>query len=495
MEFITRTAEAHSVKADCLAVGIFEGGELTPSARRIDTATGGRVRAVIKSADCTGKAGSTLLLRELVGVAAARVLLVGLGKKSEFNAKKYLDAVRAAVKNAGAGSHSLVIPLEDWQVADQDVRWHARMLVHVAREVVFRTDTLKSKKDESTGELKKLVLLLSRAQAAVDKGIVEGVALANGVDTAKQLGNLPANVCTPSYLADEARKMGRLLKVGVEVLDQRAIERLKMGAFLSVAKGSAQPPRLIVLKYNGGPKSGKAAAPTVLVGKGITFDSGGISIKPSANMDEMKFDMCGAAAVFGTIRAAAELKLKINLIGVVVACENMPSGTANKPGDIVTSMSGTTIEVLNTDAEGRLILVDALTYVARFKPATVIDIATLTGACVVALGAVNSGLFTQDDDLAAALMRAGHAMNDRAWRMPLDEEYQSQLKSNFADLPNIGTPGAGSIVAACFLKRFVQGYRWAHIDIAGTAWKSGAQKGASGRPVPLLTQYLIEQAG
>jgi leucyl aminopeptidase len=311
------------------------------------------------------------------------------------------------------------------------------------------------------------------------------------MELTKRLGNLPGNICTPTYLADQARQLGREWKLGIDVHDRRTIERLKMGSFLSVAKGSAQEPRLIVFKYNGGGKQ----APIALVGKGITFDSGGISLKPGANMDEMKFDMCGAATVFGTLRAAAELKLKINLVGVVVACENMPSSTASKPGDIVTSMSGQTVEVLNTDAEGRLILNDALTFVARFKPATVIDIATLTGACVIALGAVNSGLFTEDEELARALISAGRTMNDYAWRLPLDEEYQEQLKSNFADMANIGTPGAGAVVAACFLQRFAKDYNWAHLDIAGTAWKTGPQKGATGRPVPLLSQYLIEQAG
>jgi leucyl aminopeptidase len=492
MEFITRLATAEAIKTDCVAVGVYDGGELTPSARRIDAASKGALRAAIKSGDVTGKAGSTVMLRALPGVAAARVVLVGLGKKDEFKTKTYVDTVRAAVKNAGAGAGEVALTVEDWHVADRDARWQARLAVASARETAFRTDELKSKKDNGNGVAKKVVLLLSRREPGAERGIAEGVAMANGMDLTKRLGNLPGNICTPSFLADQARKLGRENKVGIEVFDRRGIERLKMGSFLSVAKGSAQEPRLIVFKYTGGARNG---APIALVGKGITFDSGGISLKPGANMDEMKFDMCGAATVFGTMRAAAELKLKLNLVGVVVACENMPSSTASKPGDIVTSMSGQTVEVLNTDAEGRLILNDALTFVSRFKPSTVIDIATLTGACVVALGAVNSGLFTEDDELARALVGAGRTMNDYAWRMPLDDEYQEQLKSNFADMANIGTPGAGAIVAACFLQRFAKGYKWAHLDIAGTAWKGGASKGASGRPVPLLTQYLIEQAG
>ena len=496
MQFITRVAHPESIKADAIAVGVYAGGELTDAAQRIDRASKGALRAVIKSGDVSGKAGSTLVLRHLVGVTAARVMLVGLGKKDALKTKTFQDAVCATLKNAGSGVKSLVLAATDWAPEGVSQRLLARLLVSAARETVFRSDELKSKKEDSAIAVTQVTLLLARTDATAQRGLTEGEALANGMALTKRLGNLPGNVCTPTYLADQAQQLARQWKLGVEIHDRRAIEKLKMGSFLSVAKGSAQEPRLIVLKYNGGAKSGKAAAPIVLVGKGITFDSGGISLKPGANMDEMKFDMCGAATVLGTLRAAAELKLKFNLVGVVVTCENMPSGTANKPGDIVTSMSGQTIEILNTDAEGRLILNDALTYVARFKPATVIDIATLTGACVVALGGVNSGLFTEDDELAAALQAAGRAVNDPAWRLPLDEAYDEQLKSNFADLANIGTPGqAGAIVAAVFLKRFAQGYTWAHLDIAGTAWKSGAAKGASGRPVPLLTQYLMERAG
>jgi leucyl aminopeptidase len=312
------------------------------------------------------------------------------------------------------------------------------------------------------------------------------------MELTKRLGNLPPNICTPSFLAAEARKLGKQTKLEVEVLESKKLEALKMGSFLSVARGSAEPPRLIVIRHKGAGKS----APVVLVGKGITFDSGGISLKPGANMDEMKFDMCGAASVIGTMRTVAELKLKLNVIGVIVTCENLPSGTASRPGDIVTSMSGQTIEILNTDAEGRLILCDALTYVERFKPAAVVDIATLTGACVVALGNINSGLFSSNEELALQLLGASRQAADPAWRLPLDEDYQEQLKSNFADMANIGTPGsAGAVTAACFLARFTKAYPWAHLDIAGTAWKSGVAKGATGRPVPLLAQFLIERAG
>nr|MBF0684011.1 leucyl aminopeptidase [Pseudomonas sp.] len=322
---------------------------------------------------------------------------------------------------------------------------------------------------------------------------------ANGMTLTRNLGNLPANICTPTYLAEAARNVGSQHDFKVEVLERKQLEALKMGSFLSVAKGSDEPPRFIVMHYQGAKKpAGRGAraagpAPIVLVGKGVTFDSGGISIKPAATMDEMKYDMCGAASVIGTLKAVAELQLPVNVVGIIPACENLPSGRANKPGDVVTSMSGQTIEVLNTDAEGRLLLCDALTYAERFQPAAVIDIATLTGACVVALGHVNTGLFTQDEELAQSLLDASRQAIDPTWRLPLEDDYQPQLKSNFADIANIGGPPAGSVTAACFLSRFTKQYRWAHLDIAGTAWKGGKEKGATGRPVPLLVQYIMNQ--
>jgi leucyl aminopeptidase len=495
MEFITKVGAADALKADCIAVGVYTDGELTAAAKRIDAASKGAVRAAIRSGDATGRRGTTLLLRDLAGVAAPRVLLVGLGKAAEFNDRAYAEAVRTAVKGAGSGTRELAIAAAEWEVKDRDAAWYARTLAIAARDVAFRSDELKSKRDDAQTVPARVALAVADAgaQRAAAAGLAEGTAIANGMDLAKRLGNLPGNVCTPRYLGEQAKRLAREFKLGVEVMDERRIEKLGMGSFLSVGRGSEQPPRLIVLKYQGAAKS---AAPYVLVGKGITFDSGGISIKPSANMDEMKFDMCGAAAVFGTLRALAELKAKINVVGIVPACENLPSGKANKPGDIVKSMSGQTIEILNTDAEGRLILCDALTYAERFKPAAVVDIATLTGACVVALGNVNSGLFASDERLAADLLGAGKTMLDPAWRLPLDDDYQEQLKSNFADMANIGTPGnAGAVIAACFLARYTKAYPWAHLDIAGTAWKTGAAKGATGRPVPLLTKFLLERAG
>ena len=495
MDFSTRVAAAEAVKADCIAVGVFADGELTAPARALDAATKGALRAAVKSGDATGKRGSTVLLHRLPGVAAGRVLMVGLGRRDEFGDRAFGESVRAAVKGAGPAVKELAIATGDWLPAGRDSLWQARQLAVAAREAVFRVDELKSRKDDDNGGPARVVLVLAGRDAAVEHGLAQGAAVASGAELAKRLGNLPGNICTPGFLADEARRLGRSHKLGVEILERKKLEALKMGSFLSVAKGSAEPPKLIVMKYEGGGK-GKAAAPVVLVGKGITFDSGGISIKPSAAMDEMKFDMCGAAAVFGTLRAVAELRLKLNLIGIVPACENLPSSTASKPGDIVTSMSGQTIEVLNTDAEGRLILCDALTYAERYKPAAVVDIATLTGACVVALGDVNSGLFSADDTLAEELLAAAKAAVDPAWRMPVQDDYQEQLKSNFADMANIGLPGkAGAVIAACFLARFAKTYPWAHLDIAGTAWRSGAVKSATGRPVGLLTQFLIQRAG
>ncbi len=495
MEFNTKIALPETFKSDCVAVGVFADGVLTASARRIDAVTRGAVRATVLSGDMSGARGSTLMLRGLAGVASARVLLVGLGRPDDFNDRAFYEVVRAAVKAAGAGSTSLSLAVSEWTVKGRDARWQAGALVAAARELPFRSDELKTRKDEASTRLARLVLLMNKRDPAVERGLAEGRAIANGVDLAKRLGNLPGNICTPEYLGQQARRLQREWGIAVQVLDRRQIEALGMGSFLSVAKGSDQAPRLIVAKYQGAGR-GRFAEPVALVGKGITFDSGGISIKPAGEMDEMKFDMCGAASVLGTLRAAAELKLKLNLVGVIPACENLPSGRANKPGDIVTSMSGQTIEVLNTDAEGRLILCDALTYVQRFKPAAVIDIATLTGAIIVSLGSVYSGLFSPDDELAAELLAAAHNAADRAWRMPVDDEYQDQLKSNFADMANIGLRGqAGSVVAACFLARFTKGMRWAHLDVAGTAFRGGSAKGASGRPVPLLTHFLMARAG
>lgn len=479
-------------KSSCIAVGVYEGGKLSAAAKALDLK--GTLTAAIKTGDISGKPGTTLLVHRSSG-PAKRVLLVGLGTQDGVTERSFVTAAQAVARvfaTLGDSDGMLALPLD--AVKGRDADWSLRAAVIALRESVFRADGLKSKKDENKSGVRKVTLVVDATDAATKRALTQSIALANGIDLSKTLGNLPPNICTPSYLADTAKKIARELGLGVEVLDRKQLEALKMGSFLSVTNGSEQPPKFIVMKHMGGkPKD----APVVLVGKGITFDTGGISLKPGSGMDEMKYDMCGAASVLGTMRAVGEMELPLNVIGVIPTCENMPSGSATRPGDIVTSMSGLTIEILNTDAEGRLILCDALTYVERFKPACVIDIATLTGACVTALGHHNTGLFTRHDDahdeLANALISAGKYSNDTAWRMPIEEPYHEQLKSNFADLANIGGPPGGSITAACFLERFTKQYTWAHLDIAGTAWKGGGAKGATGRPVPLLTTFLLDR--
>jgi leucyl aminopeptidase len=483
-----------TIKTACIVVGVFENKALSPAAKALDGK--GAITSALKSGDISGKAGSTLLLRNLDGVTAERVLLIGLGESKDAVAEKaaqsFISATARALAQLGASEATLVLP----EVLERDSAWAIRAAVLTFRENLFRTDALKSKKDPATNGVKKVAFLIAASEEANAKqALAQSIALANGVELAKELGNLPPNICTPTYLADTAKKIAADYKMDVEVLDRKQLQALKMNSFLSVTNGTIEPPKFIVLKHMGGKAKD---APVVLVGKGITFDSGGISLKPGAGMDEMKYDMGGAASVLGTLRAIGEMKLKLNVIAVVPTCENMPSGSATRPGDIVTSMSGQTIEILNTDAEGRLILCDALTYVERFKPAAVVDVATLTGACITALGHHNSGLFSRHDAthdaLADELLAAGKQTGDTAWRMPIGELYDEQLKSNFADIANIGGPAGGSVTAACFLARFTHKYTWAHLDIAGTAWKSGAAKGSTGRPVPLLTTFLLNRA-
>jgi len=481
-----------SAKTGIVAVAVFENKKLSQAAKALDG--NGEITAALKSGDITGKAGTTLLLRGVKGAAAERVLLVGLGDDEAASEKAFASGVNAALKAfATVGANDAIIALPMTEVKGRDVNWAIRCVVQTAHESVFRTDGQKSKKDPAHNGVKKIALAVPNT-AGAKLALAQAIAIANGMDLTKELGNLSANVCTPTHLANVAKKLGKDYKFDVEVLDRKQLEALKMNSFLSVTNGSEQPPKFIIIKHMGGKAKD---APVVLVGKGITFDTGGISLKAGAGMDEMKYDMGGAASVLGTMRAIGEMGLKLNVIGVIASCENMPSGRATKPGDIVTSMNGLTIEILNTDAEGRLILCDALTYAERFNPAAVVDIATLTGACIVALGHHNSGLFTRDDDahnkLAEELLAAGKAASDTAWRLPIGEQYNEQLKSNFADLANIGSPGGASCTAAAFLENFTRKYTWAHLDIAGTAWKSGAAKGATGRPVPLLANFLINR--
>jgi len=492
MELVAVSGSAVTQRTECAIVGIFEKGELSNAGHEFDRKLGGALSRLAKRGDLPTRLGDVLLLPEQKGIGAERLLLVGLGSKSGFARKQYRKALAAAVAAvARTGSRNAVSFLSQEDVAGADEYALGRAAAEVVGAAQYRIPDLKTSKKPPRPALQKVsVAVLDRsAKAAAQKGLDHGQGIVAGMALTRDLANLPGNVCTPTYLANAARDLGRQYRsLKVQVFSEPEIRKLKMGAFLSVTAGSDQPAKLIVAEYHG---TDRSKAPVALVGKGITFDTGGISLKPPPTMDEMKFDMGGAASVLGALKAVAELELPINLVVVVPTCENMPSGRATKPGDVVTSMSGQTIEVLNTDAEGRLILCDALTYVRKFKPAAVIDVATLTGACVIALGAHLSGLFSNDDELAVALNAAGLRADDRAWHMPIGEEYAEQLKSNFADMANVAGREGGAVTAASFLSKFTQGLKWAHLDIAGTAWLSGAQKGATGRPVPLLVDYLL----
>jgi len=492
VEFSIKSDAPQTGANGCVVAGVYETRRLSAAAAALDRASKGYLSKVVRRGDMQGRLGATLLLHDAPG-ATGRILLVGLGRESEFREKQYREAVAAAVgalQRTGAEEASL--HLTELAVGRHDAQWRVAQAVTVAGAGGYRFTRMKSKGADEPPALRRLALSVDRsAGKGAAAGLEHGLAVTHGVALARNLGNLPPNVCTPTHLADAARELARRYRMKLTVLGREDMERIGMRTLLSVAQGSAQPPRFITLEYRGGPKNQK---PVVLVGKGITFDTGGISLKPAAEMDEMKFDMCGAAAVLGTLKAAGEMRLPLNLVGAIPTTENMPGGRATRPGDIVTSLSGQTVEILNTDAEGRLILCDALTYVERFRPAAVIDIATLTGACVIALGHVATGLFANDEALAREVVAAGEDACDRVWRLPLWDDYQEQLKSNFADFANIGGRPAGAVTAACFLARFAKKYKWAHLDIAGTAWKSGKDKGATGRPVPLLTQFLIHRA-
>jgi leucyl aminopeptidase len=491
MEFSIKTSTPEKTRTGCAVVAVI-GARLSPSGQAIDAACGGQLAAALKRGDLAAKAGATLLVG--TGSSIERVLLVSAGDKAGVTERIFGDMARAVVRALqGTGARDAVSWLNDVEVKDRDATWKVRTQALIARDMSYRFDRTKSKPDTTPRGPAALAFGADRTlNGALTAELRMVQALSDGADLAKDLGNLPPNLCTPAYLADTARKLGKQFGLKVEVLERKQMESLKMGALLAVAQGSELAPKLIVMRYEG---AGAKQKPIALVGKGITFDTGGISLKPASDMDEMKYDMCGAASVLGTMRAVAAMGARVNLIGVIPTCENMPSGRATRPGDIVTTMSGQTVEILNTDAEGRLILCDALTYVERFKPAAVVDIATLTGACVVALGHHLSGLFTTNDALAAELSACGREAADPCWRMPLEDEYQDGLKSNFADMANVGGRAGGAVTAACFLSRFTKAYDWAHLDIAGTAWRSGAAKGSSGRPVPLLTRFVLGRAG
>ncbi len=495
MEFSIKSGSPEKQRSACVVVGVFESRKLTLTAELLDKAASGYIADIVRRGDMEGKAGTTLLLHNVPGTLCDRILMVGLGKEKDFREKEFISAIRTTVKTLNeTGAFDASIFLTELAVKKRSIAWRVRQTAIVALDATYRFDQFKSKKDEVRRPLRKLTLAVERRSelALAEEGLSQGLAIAEGMTQAKNLGNMPANICHPTYLGEQARAMAEEFGLNCEILERAEMEALGMHSLLSVARGAHQPPQLIVLTYKGGKASEK---PIVVIGKGVTFDTGGISLKPAAEMDEMKYDMCGAASVLGTMRAVARMKLPINLVMIIPATENMPGGNATRPGDIVSSMSGQTIEILNTDAEGRLILCDALTYAERFEPETVIDVATLTGACVVALGGVASGLFANKDSLARDLLDAGDEAHDRAWHMPLWDDYQDLLKSPFADMANIGGRWGGAITAACFLSRFAKKYDWAHLDVAGTAWKSGADKGATGRPVPLLTHYILQRAG
>ncbi len=496
MQYEVWTKDSNRLGVECLVAGIFEGGELPDETRLIDKACGGRIAALVKRGDFAGRNGDTLLVGELSGLRARRVLLVGQGSRAGLSRRLWRRAAYTAVTAlARTRISSAAFALARPAASELDDYWLARATAEIAAAALYRVNDLKTGKKPRPPALARILAgpVAASGVAAARRGFTHGAAVGIGLETLRNLGNLPANVCTPSYLANGARALARRhpQSLRVRVLDERAIRRERMGCFLAVTRGSEEPPRFIVLEHRGG-KAGEA--PVVLVGKGITFDTGGISLKDPPAMDEMKFDMSGAATVIAALTVVSELKLALNVVGLVPTCENMPGGRAIKPGDIVTSASGQTVEILNTDAEGRLILCDALHYARRFKPAAVVDIATLTGACVVALGAHHSGVMANDDALARELVESGRRADDRAWQLPLTEDYADQLKSNFADMANVAGRDGGAITAGAFLGKFTKGLKWAHMDIAGTAYLSGAQKGSTGRPISLLSEFLIQRA-
>ncbi|MGN6381831.1 MAG: leucyl aminopeptidase [Dyella sp.] len=492
LQFSLASTAPETVDTPCVVVGVYEGGVLSSAAARIDSAADGAIKRQVESGDITGKGGSASMLFAPAGIAAKRVLVMGLGQQKGFDAARYqrvnADAARALGRLPIDGAVSYLTEID---VPGRDAAWRVRTAVLAADHASYRyTATFKPREKSAQPELASLAFA---ASAEAQAGLDQGVAIAEGVRFARELANLPPNICNPAYIADQAQAFAAAHSeaVNCRVLDHEEMEKLGFGSLLAVGRGSVNKPRLIALEYKGG---AEGDAPYAFVGKGVTFDSGGISLKPGPGMEEMKFDMGGAAGVLGAFVAAVKMDVKTNLVCVVPSVENMPDGESYRPSDVLTSLSGLTIEVLNTDAEGRLILCDALTWTAQtYKPHTIIDAATLTGACVIALGKHATGLMSKHDDLAAELLAAGETTLDRAWRLPLWDDYQTQLESGFADVANIGGKSAGAITAGCFLSRFTEGQRWAHLDIAGTAWDEGRKGLATGRPVPLLAQWLLDR--
>lgn len=496
MDFSVKTTQGQKQRSDCLIVAVREPRRLSANAESINQASNGYLGQLLKRGDTEGKFGQFLLLQNVPGIAASRVLLVGQGKETISDAQFRDLVARLALFLNDTPFADVVSFLGDIDVKDKDATWKIQQTIFALNASQYRFDDFKSKKKPKPPALKQVVfhVINKKEQLVAAKACAIASAICNGIKLTKDLANVPANVCNPTYLATQAKQFAKAHgkdRVSCAVLEEKELRALGMGLLLSVTSGSNTPAKLITLEYRGAKKNVK---PIVLVGKGITFDTGGNSIKVPPNMIGMKYDMCGAATVFGVMQAAIELELPLNLIGIIPSCENMPGPNATRPEDIVTSMSGLTVEILNTDAEGRLILADALTYAERFQPAAVIDIATLTGACSLALGPYASGLMSNNGDLAKALLKAGEQIGDRAWQLPLWDEYHDALKSEFADVANVpfSPIGAGTVVAGCFLSKFTQKYSWAHLDVANTATTSGSKRGATGRPVALLTQYLLD---
>lgn len=497
MEFSVKSGSPEKQRSACIVVGVFEPRRLSPVAEQLDKISDGYISSLLRRGDLEGKPGQMLLLHHVPGVLSERVLLVGCGKERELGERQYKEIIQKTISTLNeTGSMEAVCFLTELHVKGRDTYWKVRQAVESTKDGLYTFDQFKSNKPETRRPLRKLVFNVPtrRELNLGEKAITHGLAVASGVKASKDLGNMPPNVANPAYLASQARRLGDdYQSITSKIIGEEEMEKLGMTSYLAVGRGSRNESMMSIMEYKGNPDVD--AKPIVLVGKGLTFDSGGISLKPGEAMDEMKYDMCGAASVFGTMKALAKLELPINVVAVLAGCENMPGSNAYRPGDILTTMSGQTVEVLNTDAEGRLVLCDALTYVERFEPECVIDVATLTGACVMALGHHISGLVSNHNPLAHELVNASEQAGDRAWRMPMADEYQEQLESPFADMQNIGGRPAGTITAGCFLSRYAKKYNWAHLDIAGTAWKSGKAKGSTGRPVSLLVQFLLNRSG
>lgn len=497
MEFNVKSGSPEKQRSACIIVGVFEPRRLSPIAEQLDKISDGYISALLRRGELEGKVGQSLLLHHVPNVLSERVLLIGCGKERELDERQYKQIIQKTINTLNeTGSMEAVCFLTELHVKGRNNYWKVRQAVETAKDCLYTFDQLKSNKTELRRPLRKMVFNVPtrRELPSGERAIAHGLAIASGIKACKDLANMPPNICNAAYLASQARQLAdSSSNVSTRVIGEEQMKELNMNAYLAVGQGSQNESLMSIIEYKG--NKDPQVRPIVLVGKGLTFDSGGISIKPADGMDEMKYDMCGAATVYGVMRVVAELQLPINVIGVLAGCENMPGGKAYRPGDILTTMSGQTVEVLNTDAEGRLVLCDTLTYVERFEPELVVDVATLTGACMVALGHHYSGLMSNHNPLAHELMNASEQAGDRAWRLPLGDEFYEQIESNFADLANTGGRLGGAITAGCFLARFATKYNWAHLDIAGTAWRSGKAKGATGRPVSLLSQFLLNRAG